>query len=95
MKIELKTIEKMAHLARIALSEDEKTKMAGDFEKILDWMEQLNEVDTEGVEPLIHMHTETNVYRKDVADNKLTRAEGLLNAPQKNEAYFMVPKVID
>jgi aspartyl-tRNA(Asn)/glutamyl-tRNA(Gln) amidotransferase subunit C len=95
MKIDIETIDKMAHLARLELQPDEKEKMAEDFTKILDWMNQLNEVDTTGIEPLTHMHAGVNVFREDIAYNALTKEEGLFNAPQKNKDYFMVPKVIE
>ncbi len=95
MKIQKETIKKIAHLARLELSEDEETQMSSDFEKILDWMQQLNELDTTDVEPLIHMHSNVNVFRADVAKNNITKEEALYNAPQKNKDYFMVPKVME
>ena len=57
--------------------------------------EQLNELDTTDVDPLMHMHQGVNVFREDVAKNELTKEQGLFNAPQKNEDYFMVPKVME
>jgi aspartyl-tRNA(Asn)/glutamyl-tRNA(Gln) amidotransferase subunit C len=95
MKIDEGTVNKIAHLARLELSQEESTRMVQDLSKILDWMEQLNEVDTTGIEPLTHINQEVNIFREDVADNQLSRERGLRNAPLKNEAYFMVPKVIE
>jgi aspartyl-tRNA(Asn)/glutamyl-tRNA(Gln) amidotransferase subunit C len=95
MKIDKSTVENIAHLARLELTETEKGKMVDDLSKILVWMEQLNEVDTDSVEPLTHMSEEVNVFREDVANNQLSRDRALFNAPLKDETYFMVPKVIE
>jgi aspartyl-tRNA(Asn)/glutamyl-tRNA(Gln) amidotransferase subunit C len=95
MEIDLETIRKIAHLARLELKPEEEQQMSGDFAKILDWMNQLNELDTSNVEPLMHMHQGVNVFREDNAKNELTKKEGLVNAPQKNDDYIMVPKVME
>lgn len=95
MEIDLGTIRKIAHLARLELTAEEEQQMSGDFAKILDWMNQLNELDTTNVEPLIHMHQGINIFREDVAINELTKKEGLVNAPSKNADYIMVPKVME
>jgi aspartyl-tRNA(Asn)/glutamyl-tRNA(Gln) amidotransferase subunit C len=95
MKVSTETIEKIAHLSRLDLTEQEKKAMTNDLTNIVTWMEQLNEIDTTGVEPLTHMTDEINAFRDDEAKNTLSRAEALLNAPQKDETYFNVPKVIE
>lgn len=95
MEIDLETIRKIAHLARLELKPEEEQQMSGDFAKILDWMNQLNELDTTNVEPLMHMHKGINVFREDEAKNELTKKEGLVNAPLKNENYILVPKVME
>ena len=95
MNIDIETIRKIAHLARLELKPEEEQQMSVDFAKILDWMDQLNELDTTDIQPLMHMHREVNVFREDVAKNELTKEQGLYNAPQKNEDYFMVPKVME
>jgi aspartyl-tRNA(Asn)/glutamyl-tRNA(Gln) amidotransferase subunit C len=95
MKVSTETIEKIAHLSRLELSEQEKKAMTNDLTNIVTWMEQLNEIDTTGIEPLTHMTDEINAFRDDEAQNTLSRAEALLNAPQKDEVYFNVPKVIE
>ncbi len=95
MKIDEGTVNKIAHLARLELGGEEAVKMVDDLSRILDWMEQLNEVDTEGVEPLTHMNAEVNVFRKDEAANELSRERALRNAPMEDGAYFLVPKVIE
>ncbi len=63
--------------------------------KILDWMEKLNEVDTSDVEPLMHMSAEMNVFREDVVQEHLDHKKALINAPKKDSDYFRVPKVIE
>ncbi len=95
MIIDQKTVEKMAHLSRLELSEQESQKMVGDLSKILNWMDQLKELDTTNVEPLTHMSEEVNVFREDIAKNALLREKGLKNAPSQNGEYFQVPKVIE
>ena len=95
MEIDLATIRKIAHLARLELKPEEEQQMSGDFAKILEWMNQLNELDTKNVEPLMHMHIGVNVFRKDVSNNELTKKEGLVNAPLNNDDYIMVPKVME
>jgi aspartyl-tRNA(Asn)/glutamyl-tRNA(Gln) amidotransferase subunit C len=95
MKIDLNTVKKMAHLARLEFNEEGAEKMKQDMTQILDWVEQLNEVDTENVEPLTTMSSEVNVLREDVVGEHLSRERGLQNAPQKDSDYFRVPKVLE
>lgn len=94
MPIDIATIKKVAHLARLELTAEEESQLSVDIEQILAWIDQLEEVDTTGVEPVIHMHRNINAYREDAAFNDLTREEGLLNAPQKEDGHFKVVKVI-
>jgi aspartyl-tRNA(Asn)/glutamyl-tRNA(Gln) amidotransferase subunit C len=95
MKIDLNTVKKMAHLARLEFNEEGAEKMKQDMTQILDWVEQLNEVDTEGVDPITTMSSEVNVLREDVVGEHLSRERGLQNAPQKDSDYFRVPKVLE
>ncbi len=95
MKVDLNTVKKIAHLARLQFDEESAERMQKDMSQILDWEEQLNEVDTEGVEPLTTMSTEVNILREDVVGEHLSHDRGLLNAPQKDSDYFRVPKVIE
>ncbi len=69
--------------------------MLGDLNKILDWVDQLRQLDTTSVEPLIHLSHEINVLRPDQAENSVSHAEGLRNAPRKDSDYFRVPKVLE
>jgi aspartyl-tRNA(Asn)/glutamyl-tRNA(Gln) amidotransferase subunit C len=94
MKIDKETVEKIAHLARLELTEKEKEKSIEELSEILDFMAKLNELDTTGVEPLIYMNEAVNVLRADEVKQEMTREEALLNAPLKNEEYIKVAKVI-
>ncbi|MFI5162447.1 MAG: Asp-tRNA(Asn)/Glu-tRNA(Gln) amidotransferase subunit GatC [Sphingobacteriales bacterium] len=95
MIIDKDTIDKVAHLARLELTGDEKEKMMGDMGKILDFMAKLNEIDTKGVEPLVYMTDEINVLREDVVKQGITHKEALQNAPKHDDNYFLVAKVIE
>lgn len=95
MKIDIQTVEKIAHLARLEYSETEKVDLAKEMNKILDWMDKLNEVDTNNVEPLMHMSQEINVFREDMVSTHLDHKKALCNAPKKDSDYFRVPKVIE
>ena len=95
MKIDKVTVEKIAHLGRLSLTEEEKEKSIVELSEILSFMEKLNEVDVTGVEPLIHLNEEVNVLREDIEKQQLTREEALRNAPDKNGEYFKVAKVIN
>ena len=94
MKISLEEIRHLAHLARLEFSEDEIQAMQGDMDKILGFVEKINELDLEGVEPLVYLSEERNVLRKDEAQSLLTKDEALKNAPDKDSDYFRVPKVL-
>lgn len=95
MTIDKETVEKVAHLARLELSETEKQDMIQDMSKILDFMAKLNELDTTGVAPLVYMTDGANVLREDVVKQQITHQEALENAPKHDEDYFLVAKVIE
>lgn len=95
MRIDKDLVEKIAHLARLQFNDTEKVKIEADLNRILDFMETLNEVDTSKVAPLIYMNDEVNVLRKDEVIQTITHEEGLANAPKKDTDYFRVPKVIE
>ena len=95
MRIDKDLVEKIANLARLQFNETEKVKIEADLNRILDFMETLNEVDTSMVAPLIYMNDEVNVLRKDEVIQTITHEEGLANAPKKDTDYFRVPKVIE
>jgi aspartyl-tRNA(Asn)/glutamyl-tRNA(Gln) amidotransferase subunit C len=94
MKIDHETLHKIAHLARLEIKPEEEPEMLKKLEGVLNWMEQLNEIDTENVEPLTHMTQEINVLRDDVAIATISREQGLANAPKHDGKYFRVSKVM-
>lgn len=94
MAVTIKDVEHVAELARLSFSEEGKQKLAKELNSILDYMEQLNSLDTTNVEPLSHVIELQNVFRDDVRKECLTREEALQNAPAKSEKFFKVPKVI-
>jgi aspartyl-tRNA(Asn)/glutamyl-tRNA(Gln) amidotransferase subunit C len=95
MNIDSETVEKIAHVARLDLVENEKEEMIEDMNKILGFMAKLNEIDTSGIEPLVYMSNEVNVFRDDIVKQEITPAEALLNAPKHDDKYFLVAKVIE
>ncbi|MEO8884944.1 MAG: Asp-tRNA(Asn)/Glu-tRNA(Gln) amidotransferase subunit GatC [Mucilaginibacter sp.] len=95
MNIDSETVDKIAHLARLELAENEKQEMIGDMNKILDFMAKLNEVDTTGIEPLVYMSEDVNVFRTDEVKQQITTEEALLNAPKHDDKYILVAKVIE
>ncbi len=95
MTIDEETVDKIAHLARLELTGNEKTEMIKDMNKILGFMSKLNELDTSGVEPLVYMTNEVNVFREDIVKYEITHQEALLNAPKHDDNYFLIAKVID
>lgn len=94
-KIDIKTVDEVAHLARLEFENDAKTEIVNDMNRMLSFVNKLNELDTEGIEPLIYMTDEVNVMREDEPKETLTQKEALMNAPKKDSDYFKVPKVID
>lgn len=95
MEINNETVDKLAYLARLEFSDNDKVEIKKDLSRIISWIDKLNELDTENVEPLIYMSNEVNVLRKDEVKHTLTHEEALLNAPKKDSDYFRVPKVLD
>jgi len=95
MKITDEKIEQLAHLARLEFDDKAKAGIKTDLENILALCEKLNEVDTEGIEPLVYMTDTVNNVREDVVSQEFSRAEVMKNAPRKDSDYFRVPKVIE
>jgi aspartyl-tRNA(Asn)/glutamyl-tRNA(Gln) amidotransferase subunit C len=95
MSLDEKTVVRIARLARIAVPEDELEPLAGELSHILEWIEQLNEVDTEGVAPMTSVVAMRLAWRADrVTDGG--QAEAILaNAPARQDGYFVVPKVVE
>jgi len=95
MKITAKEVRHVADLARLELSPEEVELFTGDMNRILDYMDQLNELDTGGVEPTSHVLSLKNVFREDVVGESLTVDEVLANAPRREKGHFVVPKIIE
>ena len=94
-KIDIKTVDEIAHLARLEFNDEAKGEIVNDMNRMLAFVDKLNELDTDKVEPLIYMSEERNVLREDEVKQTLTQKEALQNAPKKDSDYFKVPKVID
>ena len=95
MKVNNKLVQHLAHLSRLDFDDDSKEKMKFDFEKMLDFVAKLEEVDTVNVEPLSYMSSELNVLRDDKVEQVLTQEQALQNAPVNDTDYIRIPKVID
>ena len=87
-------IDKIAHLARLQFNETEKTSIKNDLQKMIVFVEKLNELDTTGITPLLHMSSNINKLREDEIKGSISRVEALKNAPLQDGSFFKVPKVI-
>ena len=85
---------KLAHLSRLQFNETEKAEIKNDLQRMIAFVEKLDELDLDGVEPLLHMSDEVNVLRDDEVKGSVSREEALKNAPLHDEQFFKVPKVI-
>jgi len=95
MKIDKETLDKIAHLARLEFDEKDAEKMMKDMTNMVTFVEKLNEVNTEGVEPLTTMSHEINALREDEVKPHLDHDRALKNAPKKDDDFFRVPKVLE
>ncbi|MFA9378106.1 MAG: Asp-tRNA(Asn)/Glu-tRNA(Gln) amidotransferase subunit GatC [Lachnotalea sp.] len=89
------TIEYVGILAKLELSDEEKVQAKHDMANMLDYIDMLNELDTEGVEPMSHVFPVNNVFREDVVTNGDDRDQILANAPDKKDGSFKVPKTVE
>lgn len=87
-------VDKLAHLSRLQFNETEKAEIKNDLQRMIGFVEKLNELDLDGVEPLLFMSEEINVLREDEIKGSISREEALKNAPLHDEQFFKVPKVI-
>lgn len=95
MSIDTETVKRVAFLSRLKIEDDKIAATEAEFNKILDWVEQLKEVDTENVEPLISVNEHNLTLRADEVTES-NQAEAILaNAPMKEYGYFAVPKVVE
>jgi aspartyl-tRNA(Asn)/glutamyl-tRNA(Gln) amidotransferase subunit C len=94
MEVNDEMVDQLSNLARLTFEPQEKEEIKKDLQKMVSFIEKLNELDTTGVKPLLFMTDEVNVLREDEVKGSITREEGLLNAPARDEQFFKVPKVI-
>jgi len=95
MSIDLKTVKHISKLAKISLDEKKAKKLEADLNSIFKWIEQLNELKTENVEPLSSIAETKLRLRKDEIKTKNIRDEVLKNSPDENKDFFVVPKVVE
>jgi len=95
MEINMATIDKLSALSKLEFDEQEKLNLQIELQKMLDFVKKLNEVDTEGIEPLMHIANQYDMLRKDEIAGDFSVIEALSNANNKNKQFFLVPKVIN
>jgi aspartyl-tRNA(Asn)/glutamyl-tRNA(Gln) amidotransferase subunit C len=94
MEVNDAMVEKLAHLARLKFNEEEKQEIKTDLQRMISFVEKLNELNLDGVEPLLHLSDEVNVLRDDEIKGSVSREDALKNAPLHDEQFIKVPKVI-
>lgn len=87
-------VSKLAHLSRLEFNEGERAEIKNDLQRMIIFAEKMNELNLDGVEPLLHMSEEVNVLREDEVQGSVSREEALKNAPLHDEKFFKVPKMI-
>lgn len=95
MKIDKEMVDHLAHLSRLEFENEAKEEIINDLNRILSFVEKLNELDTENIAPLIYMNDETNVLREDFVVQDITQEEALKDAPKRDSDYFKVPKMVE
>ena len=95
MTIDLKTVKHISKLSRISIDENEAKKLGDDLNSILSFIEKLNELDTKNTDPLTSIAETTLKLRKDEIKSKNMREDILKNSPDKNQDFFVVPKVVE
>ena len=93
--ITLETIDYVSILAKLKLTPEETEGARSDMQKMLDYVEKLNELDTDGVEPMTHLFPYDNVFREDIVTNGDASEEMLANAPKAKDGQYQVPKTIE
>ena len=94
MEVNNKLIQDIAKLSKLKFDDSAEEKMKSDLEKMLAFVDKLNEIDTEGIDPLIYMSEEVNVLREDKISEEVSQEDALKNAPEKDSDYFKVPAVL-
>ena len=95
MKINHKIVNHIAHLSRLEFTQEENRLIQEELNQIIDFVDQLNQIDTSNVSSLIYMSEERNILRNDEVFHPISQQEALLNAPKKDSDYFKVSKVIE
>lgn len=95
MSVDLSTVKRVARLARIAVTEPEAEKMVGELNAILGFVEQLDEVNVDGVEPMTSVVAMSMKKRADIVTDGSKAADVVANAPMSEDNFFMVPKVVE
>tara|TARA_B100001750_G_C15069835_1_gene380598 strand:+ start:197 stop:487 length:291 start_codon:yes stop_codon:yes gene_type:complete len=95
MKVNNKLIQNISKLAKLKFDDKSSEEMREDLEKMIDFVNKLNEINTEGINPLIYLSDEINVQRDDVIKEEISQKDALKNAPQKDSDYFKIPKIIN
>jgi len=95
MKVDEALIDRLAHLARLEFKPVEKKEIQSDLQQILNMVDKLGELDLDGVEPLVYITDEINVLREDVVGEPFNKSDILNQAPQANQDFFRVPKVLN
>jgi len=94
MSISVADVEKIAQLAKLEFSDQEKNALTGQLNQIVEYVEKLNEINTDNILPTSHVINLNNIFREDIIGESLSREEVLKNAPKQKHGYFSVPKVI-
>ena len=94
MQVDDALIDKLSKLAMLQFNDEEREEIKSDLEKMIGFVDKLKELDTTGVEPLLHMSNNADILRDDIPGNMVNRDDALQNAPVHDQQYFKVPKVI-
>jgi aspartyl-tRNA(Asn)/glutamyl-tRNA(Gln) amidotransferase subunit C len=95
VKINKEVIDKLSSLSKLKFNKEETELISEDLSKMVNFINQLNELETDGIEPLIHMNEEINNWREDKVGEVLSQEKALTNSPVQDSTYFKLPKVLD
>ena len=95
MKVNKELIAKLSNLSKLKFNKEETKLISEDLSKMVNFINQLNELETDGIEPLIHMNEEINNWREDKLGEVLSQEKALTNSPVQDSTYFKLPKVLD
>ena len=94
MEVNDALVEKLAHLSRLEFNTSEKAEIKNDLQKMISFVDKLNELDITDTLPLLHLSEEVNVLREDEVNGSISHEDGMKNAPEHDGTYFIVPKVL-